>query len=199
MVPKSKILLIVNLVNKNIKNILVTAFAVTVFFSCTSNFKEIQQFSAVSFQPQTEAEKINLKYTDSGKVQAILISPLMLDYSNAKFAFTEFPKGIDLTVFDSDNNENYVTSKYAISHTKNGIIELLDDVVITTHDGKVMTTSQLFYDQKREWFFTEKHFTFKDENGNYIQGPGIDFSKDFKIFNTQKNSGEYLNTQNDNL
>lgn len=175
------------------------AFAMTVFFSCTNDFKEIQQLSNVSFEPQTEAENINLKYTDSGAVKAILISPLMLDYSNAKFPFSEFPKGIDLTVFDSDNKENYVTSKYAISHTKNGIIELLDSVVITTNDGKKLITDQLFYDQKREWFFTEKHFTFKDENGNYIQGPGIDFSKDFKIFNTQRNSGQYLNTETTRL
>jgi LPS export ABC transporter protein LptC len=185
--------------NKHIKNIIVMAFAMTVFFSCTNDFKEIQQLSNVSFEPQTEAENINLKYTDSGAVKAILISPLMLDYSNAKFPFSEFPKGIDLTVFDSDNKENYVTSKYAISHTKNGIIELLDSVVITTNDGKKLITDQLFYDQKREWFFTEKHFTFKDENGNYIQGPGIDFSKDFKIFNTQRNSGQYLNTETTRL
>ncbi|UYW01318.1 LPS export ABC transporter periplasmic protein LptC [Flavobacterium agricola] len=175
------------------------ASAMTVFFSCTNDFKEIQQLNATTFEPQTEAENIHLKYTDSGAVRAILISPLMLDYSNAKFPFSEFPEGIDLTVFDSDNKENYVTSKYAISHSKNELIELLDSVVITTHDGKKLLTDQLFYDQKREWFYTEKHFTFIDETGNYIQGPGIDFSKDFKIFNTQKNSGEYLNTQNTNL
>ena len=175
------------------------ACAMTVFFSCTNDFKAIQQLSATTFEPQTEAENINLIYTDSGAVQAILLSPLMLDYSNAKYAFSEFPKGIDLTVFDSENRKNYVTSKYAISHKKNSMIELLDSVVITTYDGKKLLTDQLFYDQKREWFFTEKAFTFIDENGNYFQGPGIDFSKDFKNFNTQYNSGVYTNTQNDSL
>jgi LPS export ABC transporter protein LptC len=184
---------------KHIKKALVTVFTVTVFFSCTNDFKEIQQLSNVSFQPQTQAENINLKYTDSGVVKAILLSPLMLDYSNAKFPFSEFPKGIDLTVFDSNNKENYVTSKYAISHSKNGIIELLDSVVITTTDGKKLFTDQLFYDQKHEWFYTDKYFKFKDEHGNFIQGPGIDFSKDFKIFNTQKNSGEYINKETENI
>lgn len=181
---------------KNILKLLVTAIAVTTFFSCSEDFKEIQNLSKSNFDPQTEADTINLVYTDSGKVKAILISEKMLDFSNAKFAFTEFPKGINLTVFDENNKENYVTSKYAKSHTKNGIVELLDSVVITTHDGKKLFTDQLFYDQKNDWFYTEKYFKFKDENGDYFEGPGVDFSKDFKILNTQKNSGSYKNSNN---
>ncbi len=180
---------------KNITCILVTVFTVTVFLSCDNNKNEIDKLTSVSFLPQTEAEHINLKYTDSGKVTAILLSDIMQDYSNAKYAFVEFPKGINLTVFDTQNQENYVVSKYAISHTKNNLIELLDSVVITTHDGKVFTTDQLFYDQKADWFFTEKHFKFKDENGSFIEGPGADFSRDFKIFNAQQNSGEYKNSK----
>jgi len=44
--------------------------------------------------------------------------------------------------------------------------------------------------KKNEWFFTEKYFKFTDANGGYLQGPGVDFSKDFKIFNMQKSSGQ---------
>lgn len=184
---------------KNSLKCLVMALTVTTFFSCSEDFKEIQNLSKSNFDPQTEADSIHLVYTDSGRVKAILISEKMLDYSNAKFSFTEFPQGINLTVFDEHNKENFVTSKYAKSHSKNGIIELLDNVVITTHDGKTLTTEQLFYDQKNDWFYTEKYFKFRDENGDFFEGPGVDFSKDFKIFNTQKNTGTYKNSNNSNL
>ena len=46
------------------------------------------------------------------------------------------------------------------------------------------------YDQKSEWFFTEKPFKYSDEAGGYLEGPGVDFSKDFKIFNMQRSNGE---------
>ena len=72
---------------KNITCILVTVFTVTVFLSCDNNKNEIDKLTSVSFLPQTEAEHINLKYTDSGKVTAILLSDIMQDYSNAKYAF----------------------------------------------------------------------------------------------------------------
>jgi hypothetical protein len=42
---------------------------------------------------------VNLKYTDSGRITAILVSK-MLDYTTVDFPFTEFPKGIDVTLFD---------------------------------------------------------------------------------------------------
>jgi hypothetical protein len=42
------------------------------------------------FTPSGDADKVNLKYTDSGLIKVILISPKMLDF--AVLSFTEFPK-----------------------------------------------------------------------------------------------------------
>jgi hypothetical protein len=52
-----------------------------------------------------------------------------------------------------------------------------------------METEQLYFDQKNEWFFTEKKFKFTDPKGVSV-GQGIDFRKDFKIINSQRMSGE---------
>lgn len=139
--------------------------------------------------PSGEADSINLKYTDSGKIKSILVSPKMLDYSNITNAFTEFPKGIHVTLLDERGNKSTVVSDYAISYKKTDIIDLQGNVTITSHDGKKLETSQLYFDQKNEWFFTEKQFKYTDEAGGFLQGPGVDFSKDFKIFNMQKSSG----------
>ena len=87
---------------------MVTVFTVTLFFSCKNNFKEVQNIGILDGGPLTIAENINTKYTDSGKLKSILISPKMLNYSNREFAFYEFPEGINLTLFDADNNENNV-------------------------------------------------------------------------------------------
>jgi LPS export ABC transporter protein LptC len=178
---------------KNIFKHIVTILIVTMLFSCETNLKEVQKFNQSSFVPSGEADSINLKYTDSGKIKSILKSPKMLDYSNIKNAFTEFPNGVSVTMFDNNGKTTTIVADYAISHKKTDIIDLQGNVVINSHDGKKLETSQLYFDQKNEWFFTEKEFKYTDEAGGYLRGPGVDFSKDFKIFNMQKSSGEVNN------
>ncbi|MCU0350781.1 MAG: LPS export ABC transporter periplasmic protein LptC [Flavobacterium sp.] len=169
---------------------MVTIIVVTMFFSCEGSLKDVQKFNQSSFIPSGEADTINLRYTDSGKIKSILKSPKMLDYSAIANPFTEFPKGIFVTMFDDNGNITTIKSNYAISYKITGIIDLQGNVVITAHDGKKLETEQLYFDQKNEWFFTEKFFKFTKEDGGYLQGPGVDFSKDFKIFNMQQSTGE---------
>ncbi|MFN3756543.1 MAG: LPS export ABC transporter periplasmic protein LptC [Flavobacterium sp.] len=159
---------------------------VALFFSCQSNFKEVQKFNFSEFMPTGEADTINLKYTDSGRVVAILISPKMLDYSSVTYPFTEFPTGIDMTLYDVDGKKSFIRSDYAITFTGTDIIDLRGNVKMTSDEGQYMTTEQLFYDQKHEWFFTEKKFTFTDPVKGFSTGEGVDFSKDFNIINYQK-------------
>lgn len=170
-------------------------FLLVSFSSCESNFKDIQRINNVYFNPIGESENINLKYTDSGRVKVVLVSPLMMDYSNLEYGFNEFPKGVHLTIYDEKNQKNFVVSDYAITYSKSDIIDLQGNVKITSFDSKVLETDQLYYDQKNEWFFTEKYFKFTDGDGGYLEGPGIDFSKDFKVFNMQRNTGEINNVE----
>jgi LPS export ABC transporter protein LptC len=167
----------------------VTVIAVTLFFGCESNFKEVQKINFSEFVPSGEADKINLKYTDSGRIKAILVSPKMLEFSGVDFPFTEFPKGIDVTLYDNKGKRTFVKSDYAVSYKSTYIIDLQGNVKITSQDGQILETEQLYFDQKNDWFFTEKSFKFTDPKG-VSNGQGIDFSKDFKIINSQRIAGE---------
>ncbi|MCK8142825.1 LPS export ABC transporter periplasmic protein LptC [Flavobacterium sp. I-SCBP12n] len=175
----------------NTKNTIkiVTAFAVTLFFGCESNFKEIQKINFSEFVPSSDADMVNLKYTDSGRITAILVSSKMLDYASVNFPFTEFPKGIDVTLYDKKAKKTFIRSNYAISYKGSSIIDLQGKVKIYTEDGQILETEQLYFDQKNEWFFTEHRFKFTDPKG-VSNGQGIDFSKDFKVINSQKITGE---------
>ncbi len=161
---------------------------------CESNFREVQKMGFAEFSPSGDAEGINLKYTDSGRITANLISPKMLDYATVEFPFTEFPKGIHLTLFDKNGKETYIDAKYAVSHADTKIIDLQNDVKISNQNGELLETEQLYYDQKNEWFFTEKKFKFTSSKG-VSYGEGIDFSKDFKKVNSQKISGEIQSSE----
>lgn len=157
--------------------------------SCESNFKEVQKINFSQFAPAGEAEDFNLKYTDSGRITSILESKKMLDYANVEFPYTEFPKGVLVTLFDSKGKKTFIKSNYAVTFKGTDIIDLQNQVKISNEFGQVLETEQLYYDQKNEWFFTEKKFKFTDPKGVSF-GEGIDFSKDFKRVNSQRINGE---------
>ncbi|KFF07065.1 LPS export ABC transporter periplasmic protein LptC [Flavobacterium reichenbachii] len=177
-----------NLPKKNIITV-VTVFTVALFFGCESNFKEVQKINFSEFVPGSDADTVDIKYTDSGRISGVLISPKMLDYSNLDFPFTEFPKGIDLTIYDKKQKRTFIKSNYAVSYKNTGIIDLQGKVKITSEEGQVMETEQLYFDQKNEWFYTERKFKLTDAKG-VSNGQGVDFSKDFKVINSQRVSGD---------
>ena len=158
-------------------------------FGCQSNFKEVQKINFSEFSPTGEADTLTLKYTDSGKIKAVLVCSKMLDYASVEYPFTEFPKGINVTLYDNKAKKTFVKSDYATSFKGTDIIDLTGNVTITTEQGQVLKTEQMYYDQKNEWFYTDKNFTLTDPNKGSTAGQGIDFDKDLKVINYQKVSG----------
>ncbi|RRA92058.1 LPS export ABC transporter periplasmic protein LptC [Paenimyroides viscosum] len=181
---------------KYFAHIIILAF---VFSACNNDLKDIQNLNKKQLYATGEADSINVKYTDSAKIKAEMYAIKMLDYGKAKYPFNHFPKGIKVTVYDSNRNKNFIVAKQATIYNKTGLINLVGDVKITSHDGKVMKTQQLFYDQKNNWFFTEHYFKVTDKNKSFFDGTGVDFDQNFKIVNAQQNRAELKDVSNESL
>lgn len=166
----------------NIKFNIVAAFAVTMLFSCESNFKEVQKIGLAQSAPAGVAENFNLKRTDSGRVVANLISPKMLDYTNRVFGYNEFPEGLHLILFDDNNNRSDIFADYGIVYEQTDLIDLQGNVVVSTHSKDTLFAEQLYFDQKNEWVFTNKDFTLKSLE--YLT-TGKGFDSDSKLKNTE--------------
>ena len=163
--------------------------SLVILASCESNLKDVQKINLSEFSPSGDADSITLKYTDSGRIKAVLVAKKMLDYATVKFPFTEFPNGVNVTLYDQKAKRTFVRSDYAIQFKGTDLIDLQGNVKISTEDNQVLETQQLYYDQKNAWFFTEDKFKFTAPKG-ISNGEGIDFNSDFTIMNTQKFSGE---------
>ena len=129
-------------------------------------------------EPIGVAENINLKYTDSGKIKAILVSPKMLDYSNRDFQYNEFPNGVTLDVFDDENKKSVIVADYAIIYNETSLIDLQGNVQIATNANDTLFADQLFYDQKKEWLFTNQPVKFR-KGQDLIHGNGFDSNSKF--------------------
>ena len=97
----------------------------------------------------------------------------MNQLSNRTFQYSEFPDGINLTLNDEENQKSTVVADYAIVYNETDLMDLQGHVVIATKDNDTLYAEQLYYDQKREWLFTNKPVTFRT-GLDLIHGNGFD-------------------------
>jgi LPS export ABC transporter protein LptC len=180
----------------HIKIGVVTAFVVTMFFSCKNNFKDVQQIGILQNTPIGEAKNIDLRYTEAedvnGKVIANLKSPKMLDYSNRGFSFSEFPEGVHLSLYDENGEKNIILADYAIVYNKTDLIDLQRNVILITPQNDSLFADQLYYDQKREWLFTNQQVRLKSATSNSGRGNIFDSDTKFKNYTILEGSGDML-------
>jgi len=176
-------------IEKNSKNI---AFVITIvmFFSCNNTVKEVRDFLADKNLPIGEVYHINHKHTDSGRIDIRMRAPIMLDFSNRELhPYSEFPKGIKITSIEKNGDSTTIIGDYAKSYTKTEVSEIKTNVVIFNHaEKRKLVTSQLFWDQKTHYFFTEKAVTFYTETDT-IKGTGFEASEDLKKWWVKNQSG----------
>ena len=174
--------------NYNTLIYIVTAFAVTMFFSCQSS-QGNQNYIVSEEAPIAEAFDVNLKYTDSGRLTAVLKTPRVLDFTNKSFGYHEFPEGIVLDVIDKEGKVSVITSDYAISYQQTGLIDMRGNVDIKTADSTHLQANQLYWDQNISWIFTDQPYKSLLPDGTINEADGFDANQDFTILNSRINEG----------
>jgi LPS export ABC transporter protein LptC len=177
-------------------------FTVAIFFySCQDTYQRVGEEKQIEVYPQGVAQNFELTYTETteelesedegiARVIAILKSPLSEDYDNMLFKYRTFPNGLEVEYFDKDNNKSTIRADYGIIYSQTNLIDLRGNVVIETPDGKKMETSQLYWDRKEDWIFTQEKFTYTDpEDGTVMDGEGMDFNRDFSSFKAHRTYG----------
>lgn len=163
---------------------------IAMLFSCNNDMRNLQQLSIQKKFPQGEAFDFKLVYTDSTKVVAVVTSKLNKDFTNQRMPYSEFPEGVKVEFYDQARHKNIVEANYGIIYPSSDMVELRDNVLLTTYDGKKLKTSQLFWDQKEDWIFTDREFSFTDETkGTVTNGIGMDFDKKFSTVKAHKTTG----------
>ena len=177
------------------KSVMALLMAITLF-SCESNYQNVKKLSLSDNAPFAEGKDINFKYTDSGKMVTNLLAAKLLDYSNLRFPYKEFPDGIEVHFWDEKGEENTVTADYAIQYEETGLVDLRKNVVVITADSVVLRGDQLYWDQKNAWIFTDQPYRINFKDGSYNEGGRFDSNQDFTIFLSRKNQGVQLIDKN---
>mgnify|MGYP002044527700 CR=1 FL=1 len=153
------------------------------FVSCEDSSNTLSQIIKDRQEPLGTAWNIRMVYTDSTKIQAILTAPRHVDYTNLSFRYAEFPDGLKVVFYDNLEQENELIADYGILYSDTKLIDLKGNVRLKSHDGSVLTTTQLFWDAESEWLFTEQPFRFEDSDYNF-EALRLDTNKEFTKFQT---------------
>ncbi len=177
-----------NLISHSFKSVIAVIAAITLF-SCEGNYREIQQLTIADLGPIAEGNGVDLKYTDSGKLVANLITPTLLDFSNYKYSFSEFPDGLEVQFWNEKGDKSTVTSDYGIHFEEANLVDLRGNVVLITSDSLTLNANQLYWDQNNKWVFTDQPYKIIFKDGSFNDGARFDSSEDFNTFISRKNVG----------
>jgi LPS export ABC transporter protein LptC len=166
----------------------VMAVSMTLFFCCEDNTSTLNQINRFNENPVGTAYDIRMTYTDSARIKAILTAPLHLDYTHLSFKYSEFPEGLKIIFYNDKNEENTVVADYGILYNQTKIVDLQGNVVLLSNDGSRLDTDQMYWDSEKEWLFTERPFTFENEDYN-LAATRLDANKEFSKFKSGKLSG----------
>lgn len=172
-------------------------FLTVVLFSCKNNSQKARDFLADKNLPIGKSKNAFHVYKDSGRITSKLITPLMLDFTNRnQHPYNEFPSGIKIIRFGNKGLDSVtITGDYAISYAKTLISEINGNVVVINHTDKSrLETEQLFWDQKTNYFVSEKAFELTKVNDT-IYGIGFESKDDLTKHLAKKTTGKLETTE----
>ncbi len=148
-------------------------FIVAMLFSCENEMKTIQSLTTQDTLASESAKNIIVHFTDSGRLKAVMKSPLLEKYTNED-PYMLFPEGIHVYFYDSvDALVSEIKSDYAINYEKKKLMEVRKNVVIYDHkNAKELLTEVLFWDQAKHEIYNNAFVTIK-EDGQIMHGDSM--------------------------
>jgi LPS export ABC transporter protein LptC len=124
--------------------------------SCKNKIDTIPKSNLLTLPSLTD-KNFETVFTDSGKLQLIMASPLMERYDNKTDPYSEFRQGLKVDFYNGKNSpEASVTAKYARYTNANNTWELKDSVVVVNEKNEKLETEVLFWDQQKDLIYTDR-------------------------------------------
>ena len=146
----------------------------SIFLSgCENKNEKIPKSDFLSL-PTLSVREFETIYSDSGKTELKLTSPLMEQFDNAGQPYYEFRLGIHVDVYDGKKSPTgSVTSKYAKYTRADNVWELKDSVVVINENSDRLETEVLFWDQTKDLIYSDRFVRFTNEN-QIVMGTGFE-------------------------
>jgi LPS export ABC transporter protein LptC len=166
-----------------------------VFSSCENDPTEVNKF----FQKQIaveEAKKVESYLSQSGRVKAKLTSPYMLRVQGGQVdsPYMEFPRTLHVDFYDDSTViESTLDAKYAKYVEYDHKVLLRDSVLVQSiKNGDTLRTQELWWDQDKQEFFTNKPAHVYQRDKIIFAKDGLRASQNLTSYTFYSSSGPML-------
>jgi LPS export ABC transporter protein LptC len=139
--------------------------------------------------PLSEAEDVELYYSDKDQVKIRMTAPLLYEFKNGD---REFPKGIYMEFFDDFGKmESTLKANHAFFFKTENQWRGRDNVEVKNiQKNEQLNTEELFWKPIDKKIFTDKFVTIRQQ-GDVIYGEGLDATEDLSDYTITKLSGRF--------
>jgi len=157
--------------------------------SCENDIREVQNLNKKRVSIE-EGKKIESYMSEGGKVKAKLVSPLMLRYTDS--GKVEFPKTLHVDFYnDSTKIDSKLSAKYGRYLENENKVFLRDSVVVFNMKGDTLYCKELYWDQGKSIFYTDKNVVVHQPT-QLVYGKGMIADQNFQWFTINKPYNSYL-------
>lgn len=174
---------------------LTSCFIITVFYllcSCSKAPNPLDSVTPREEDPVMSAGNIEVLFSDSGKIQAKLTSPLLNRYTG-EVPYLEFPKGFKIFIFDSlQRVASTITGNRGIRREYARTMEAWGNIVVRNEvKNEQLNTEHLVWDENRHrvWSDVKVLITRPDQ---VITGSSMDANETFTSYSIKNMSGEMM-------
>ena len=164
-------------------------FIVSLFlFSCENDENAVRALNEKRVMVE-EARNVVSLFSQAGRMKAKLSAPVMLRYE-VDTSYIEFPKKLHIDFYDSTGKkESQLDALYAKYMESSNKVLLRDSVVVASIKGDTLRTSELWWDQNANKFYTDKQVRLKTVDKFIYGGKGLEAEEDLSLWTIFEPSG----------
>ena len=139
-----------------------------------------------------EATNVQTIFSQGGQLRSKLTAPLMLRYT-ADTVYVEFPKSLRMIFYDSLGKEqSRMDARYGKYFEHLNKAYLRDSVVVANVAGDTLWTPDLWWDQNKQKFYTDKPVRIYRSGDRIYGGQGLEANQDLSNITIKKVTGTVL-------
>jgi LPS export ABC transporter protein LptC len=153
-------------------------FSFLFFSSCENSQKEIDTWTKPTVSVE-EAKNIQTFLSQGGRLKAKLTAPLLKRYITDS-QYVEFPKSLHVDFYNDSTVvvESQLNARYGKYYEFMNKVLLRDSVIVFNTKGDTMWTPELWWDQQKQEFYTDKPTVIRKIDGYYKGRKGFRAKQD---------------------
>jgi LPS export ABC transporter protein LptC len=149
--------------------------------ACENDIERINSLTNTNNLPEISGKKVEILYSDSGKVKMQLNADEIEQFGKAERPYIEFPKGIHVVFFDDSLLvESEIIANYAKYFQDEKLWEARGNVIaLKNSTGEKLNTEELFWDENLGHIYSNSFSRIENKDGIFYGQKGFETNQKF--------------------